>query len=115
MGKQCFNPKVHSVGSEAFEQCRENYYFTETGQRNVYSNMENCKFVCAIVPKCVAVEFSEGSFCILLSTFESTKMTRQLGTTTLRKPPECEQNQNVVDPVGYPYAMAIDDLYASLS
>ncbi len=66
-------------------------------------------------PKCVALEFAMGSFCNLLKKFEGGSMTRQLGTTTERKPPNCETVQATVDPAGYPYALALDDLYASLA
>ncbi|KAL5110988.1 hypothetical protein TcWFU_009873 [Taenia crassiceps] len=121
MGKQCYNPKLFYVQTGTLESCPEKYYFSESGQRNVYSNLnnlafslENCKFACAIDPKCVAVEFSEGFFCNLLTVFEKGKLTRQMGTTTLTKPNDCVRKQRTVDPVGYPYAPALEDLHADV-
>ncbi|KAL5962467.1 hypothetical protein TSMEX_009795 [Taenia solium] len=115
MGKQCYNPKLFYIQTGTLEPCPEKYYFSESGQRNVYSNLENCKFACAIDPKCVAVEFSEGFFCNLLTIFEKDKLTRQVGITTLTKPSACVRKQSTVDPVGYPYALALEDLHAGVA
>ncbi len=63
---------------------------------NMAYSLENCRFACAMEPKCVALEFAMGSFCNLLKKFEGGSMTRQLGTTTERKPPNCETVQATV-------------------
>ncbi len=39
MGKQCFNPKLHATRSAGLDQCAEPYYFSDTGQRTVYSKL----------------------------------------------------------------------------
>ncbi|VDM16683.1 unnamed protein product [Hydatigera taeniaeformis] len=121
VGKQCYNPKLFYVQTSTLEPCPEKYYFSASGQRNVYSNLnnlafspENCKFACAIDPKCIAVEFSEGFFCNLLTTFANDKLTRQVGTTTFTKPRTCVKKQRNVDPINYPYALALEDLYAGV-
>lgn len=80
---------------------------------NLAFSLENCRFACAIEPKCVALEFAKDSFCNLLRKFDSSAMTRQLGTLTERKPPSCENAK--VEEVGYPYALALQDLYDSLT
>lgn len=37
MGKQCYNPKLFYAQTGTLEPCPEKYYFSESGQRNVYS------------------------------------------------------------------------------
>lgn len=81
---------------------------------NLAFSQANCQFACAIEPKCVAVEYSMGYFCNLLTTFDMTKLARQLGTTTFTKPTACVRAQAAVDPVGYPYGLALKDLYDGL-
>ncbi|VUZ40944.1 unnamed protein product, partial [Hymenolepis diminuta] len=44
LGKQCYNPKLYSHGAGSLKQCVEKYYFSKSGQRNTYSNLNNLAF-----------------------------------------------------------------------
>nr|CDS30057.1 phd finger protein 10 [Hymenolepis microstoma] len=85
LGKQCYNPKIYTLGAGMLNPCVERYYFSKSGQRNTYSNLnnmafnlENCKFACAIDPECQAIEFSEGYFCKLFLKFNSDNLKREI-------------------------------------
>lgn len=91
-----------------------NLNLSSSSLNNFAFHLENCRFACAIYPKCKGLEYIDESLCSLLMTVNASKMTRQLGTLSERKPDECVREQSFVDPVGYPYGLAIADIIASL-
>ncbi|KAM3181278.1 hypothetical protein ACTXT7_014678, partial [Hymenolepis weldensis] len=117
LGKQCYNPKLYSHGAGSLKHCVEKYYFSRSGQRNTYSNLnnlafslENCKFTCAINPDCEAIEFSEGYFCKLFSKFNSDDLKREIGTVLLTKPSNCIFHLNKKQRANYPFRDAVKDI-----